>query len=129
MDEMIGLRIKERRKYLNISGAQIKELAGISTGNLSDIENGKSLPSAMAIIQLSKILQCSTDYILLGKPLNSECTDESDIRVDQLIKCFHNMSMPDQDELLMIAQIKVNKGKRQGKSILSEGNNITSGIA
>lgn len=129
MDEMIGLRIKERRKHLNISGAQIKEITGISTGNLSDIENGKSLPSAMAIIQLSKILQCSTDYILLGKPLNYEFSDPSDIRVDQLIKNFHNMSTSDQDELLMIAQIKVNKGKRQGKSILSGGNNITSGIA
>lgn len=129
MDEMIGLRIKERRKYLNISGAQIKELTGISTGNLSDIENGKSLPSAMAIIQLSKILKCSTDYILLGRPLNSELIDPSDIRVDQLIKNFHNMSALDQDELLMIAQIKVSKGKRQERSTPLEGNNITSGIA
>ena len=72
MDNMIGIRIKDRRKALKLTGAQIKEKTGISTGNLSDIENGRSLPSATAIVQLAQILECSTDYILLGKTLNSE---------------------------------------------------------
>jgi len=129
MNEMIGLRIKERRKSLNITGAQIKEMSGISTGNLSDIENGKSLPSATAIIQLANILQCSTDYILLGKSLDSESYDLSDIRVDQLIHHFNNMSKSDQDELLIIAEMKYNKRKDSEEFISSNKNDITSEIA
>ena len=52
MDNMIGQRIKERRNQLNITGKQIKEATGISTGNLSEIENGKILPSATALMEL-----------------------------------------------------------------------------
>ena len=37
MNNMIGQRIKERRKELNITQAQIKNSTGISTGNLSEI--------------------------------------------------------------------------------------------
>ena len=72
MDLMIGERIKNRRKELHLTGKQIKDAVGISTGNLSDIENGKILPSSSALIGLSKVLECSCDYILLGKSHISE---------------------------------------------------------
>ena len=67
MDLEIGYRIKSKRKELNLTGAKIKELTGISTGNLSDIENGKVLPSATSLILLAQVFDCSIDYILLGK--------------------------------------------------------------
>lgn len=115
MDIMIGSRIKERRKAMHLTGAQIKEKTGISTGNLSDIENGKSLPSAIAIIQLSQILECSTDYLLLGKTRESEFQSNSDIRVIQLFNYFQEMSLADQDDILLIAEMKANKRKRNDK--------------
>ena len=37
----IGTRIKQRRKELGLKQLQIKELTGISSGNLSEIENNK----------------------------------------------------------------------------------------
>ena len=126
MDTMIGSRIKERRKFMHLTGAQIKEKTGISTGNLSDIENGKSLPSAIAIIQLSQILECSTDYLLLGKTRESEFDKYSDSRVDLLINYFWEMSLTDQDDILLIAEMKANKRKRNSdiKSSISESSNI-----
>lgn len=66
MDTSIGERIRQLRKSKHITQTQIYEQTGISSGNLSGIESGKSLPSASAVIELSKILQCSTDYILTG---------------------------------------------------------------
>ena len=119
MDNMIGQRIKERRKELHITGSQIKELTGISTGNLSDIENGKSLPSAISIIELAKVLNCSTDYILLGKTRTSELEDISDIRVDKLISFYKKMSEYDQEDLLMTAEMKANKNIKKGTVPLS----------
>lgn len=76
MDNSIGNRIASRRKELGITGKQIKDAIGISTGNLSGIEKGSSLPSATALIGLSKILNCSTDWILTGKALKLESPNE-----------------------------------------------------
>lgn len=63
----IGKRVKQRRKELNITQTQIQQVTNISPGNLSNIENGKYLPSTPALIELSKALQCSIDWILTGK--------------------------------------------------------------
>ena len=38
--QSIGTRIKERRKELKLTQLEIKERAGISSGNMSDIERG-----------------------------------------------------------------------------------------
>lgn len=62
----IGIRIKKRRIELKLTQMQIYEATGISTGNLSDIERGRSLPSSSAIILLSDILKCTTDWLLKG---------------------------------------------------------------
>ena len=67
----IGIRIRQRRKELSLTQTKIKELTGISSGNLSDIENGNKLPSTNAIISLSEVLNCTTDWILKGK--SPEC--------------------------------------------------------
>ena len=68
MNESIGVRLKHRRNELGITLAQISGQTSISSGNLSCIENGKYLPSAVALIELSKVLQCSIDWILACKP-------------------------------------------------------------
>lgn len=119
MDTMIGQRIKTLRKELGITGAQIKESTGISTGNLSGIENGSSLPSAAALIALSQLLGCTTDYILFGETPKSEKKQSSKIGVldedMKLLELFHGMSEDDQEELMMIAQMKYNRVKRDGK--------------
>ena len=68
-----GKRIKNRRLELNLTQSDIKQKTGISTGNLSDIERGRSAPSASALCELSDVLECSVDYILLGNlgiPIN-----------------------------------------------------------
>ena len=83
MNNLIGKRIAERRKSLGITGQQIKDQIGISTGNLSGIEKGNSLPSAAALIGLSKILNCSVDWILKGESLISEEHNEIDPTDDE----------------------------------------------
>ena len=82
MDKSIGERIYSRRKELGITGTQIKNAIGISTGNLSGIEKGSSLPSATALIGLSKILNCSVDWILTGIPVPEECYEKRIILSD-----------------------------------------------
>ena len=136
MNNMIGQRIKERRKELNITQAQIKNSTGISTGNLSEIENGHILPSSAALINLSQILKCSVDYILFGESNISEVTNFSDIRnsiEDDLIRYFRGISEVDQEEILLMTQLKYNRTQkareRNVQSSQLEINKISSEIA
>lgn len=118
MDNMIGQRIKERRKELHITQKQIKDETGISTGNLSEIENGHILPSSAALINLSQILDCSIDYILLGESRISNTQKISDIRThveDDLIRYYRGMSENDQEEILVMAQMKYNRAQKTRK--------------
>lgn len=116
MDNMIGQRIKERRKALKITQTQIQENTSISSGNLSCIENGKYLPSAIALMELSKILDCSIDWILTGNSSISNNNNISDIEESetekQLIDQFRSLSEEDQEEILMMVQLKYNRTKK-----------------
>lgn len=117
MDNMIGQRIKNRRTQLHITGAEIKEQTGISTGNLSSIETGKNFPSSTALIQLSKVLDCSVDWILFGKTPKSEIIDFSgiDISEQQFINQFNALSEDDKEEIIMLVQMKYNRIQHSGK--------------
>ena len=133
MDTMIGQRIKERRKELHITQTQIQEHCGISSGNLSGIETGRYLPSAVSLIELARILDCSVDWILTGESSNSKNLSFVDIKENdrKLLDYFHDMSEADQEDLLLIAEMKDNKGKRQGnaKSSPSENDDLSSETA
>ena len=49
---------------------EISEKTGLSTGNVSDLENNKFLPSANSLIKFSKIFDIHIDWILTGeKPI------------------------------------------------------------
>lgn len=113
MDNMIGQRIKQRRKELHITQTEVQATCGISSGNLSGIETGRYLPSAIALVELAKILQCSVDWILTGKSLISNNFDFKDLNESerQLLNYFSLMSDIDKEDLLMIARMKANKRK------------------
>lgn len=134
MNNMIGQRIKERRKELKITQTQIQEQTSVTSGNLSCIENGKYLPSSVALLELSRVLDCSIDWILTGKSSinkNLSYLDITDSTDRKLLNFFHEMSATDQEDLLLIAEMKANKGKSQrvAKSYHSDSDNTESETA
>lgn len=126
----IGNRIKQRRKELGLTQVQIHAQTGISSGNLSLIENGKTLPSSSALINLSDLLQCSIDYLLKGVSLNSNndeifnFKDSLDVSPEdkQLLENFHKLHIDDQDEILAMIELKL-KRKTQGRKSFHSGQN------
>lgn len=114
MDNMIGQRIKSRRKELKITLKQIEEKCGIATGNLSGIETGRYLPSAVALIELSKILECSTDWILTGKSLKSTNIEMFDIKESEkrLLDNYRCLNTDNQEEVLDYIEFKINRQKK-----------------
>lgn len=119
----IGSRIKNRRKELGLTQMQIKEATGISSGNLSDIENGNKLPSTPTLISLSNVLDCSIDWMLKGEIPKSENMFFSNENTKELVDLFMELSDDDQEELLMIAQMKVTKRKRKRETMSSHSEN------
>lgn len=108
----IGTRIKQRRKELSLTQLQIKQETGISSGNLSDIENGNKLPSTPALISLSTILDCSIDWILKGETLKSESSILSDERESLMINGFRELPEEEKEELIEILQMKLRKAQK-----------------
>lgn len=122
MENMIGQRIKERRKELKITQTQIQQETSISSGNLSCIENGKYLPSAVALLELSKILDCSIDWMLTGKSSISESSAILDNKETKLLNGFRELSEDDQEELIGLLEMKLRKThKARGTSAKSSG--------
>jgi transcriptional regulator with XRE-family HTH domain len=68
----IGKRIRFIRKANNLTLTDINKKTGLSTGNLSELENDKFLPSANALIQFRKIFNTSIDWILTGEEYNTD---------------------------------------------------------
>lgn len=120
MDNVIGDRIKKRRKELKLTQVQIKELCGISNGNLSDFENGNKTPSANSLVALSKALHVSTDWILTGKDHKEDISDVILSECENnLLTLFRDLDLDDQEEILDIVEMKIRRKKRLAKSSTS----------
>ena len=120
----IGTRIKQRRKELGLTQVQIKQATGISSGNMSEIENGNKLPSTPALISLSAILDCSIDWMLKGETPKRENVLLSDERDIQLLEGFRELSEEDKDELMEILEMKLRKLKK-GKDMVAKSSGLT----
>lgn len=110
--EDIGQRIKKKRKELGLTQLEIRELAGISSGNLSDLENGKKTPSAQTLIALSKVLQCSIDWILTGYSNDDEKIVLTDKREISIVKGFRKLDKKGKEEFIGILNVKLHISKK-----------------
>lgn len=115
---MVGERIRKRRKELQLTQEQIKNETGISSGNLSDIENGNRLPSTPALLSLSKVLKCSTDWILTGTSPTSENTEFSetgDIKHIKFNNLYSLLNDQEKNEILELMEFKIFKRQQLEK--------------
>jgi transcriptional regulator with XRE-family HTH domain len=112
--ETVGSRIKQRRNELKLTQKQIYTETGISSGNLSDIENGKVLPSSSALINLSNILQCSIDWMLKGNSLITE-NGNDDIQ-ENYLTLFNELTTEEQTDIVELMEFKVFKRQKDEMS-------------
>lgn len=94
----IGERIKYARKMRNLTITQLKEITALSTGNLSDLENNKAMPSANALIKLTEALGVSIDWILLGKDFDTSNDSIKEILSDKDLELLKNYNLLPKDK-------------------------------
>lgn len=63
----IGENLRQLRTERNISQTEIAEKLGITQVFISRAENNTKKLSVEQVFELSKILECSTDAIIIGK--------------------------------------------------------------
>lgn len=63
----MGTRILARRKEFNWTQEQLAEKAGVTTQTISSAERGSKALRPENIANVSAALNCTTDYLLLGK--------------------------------------------------------------
>lgn len=77
----IGSRIKAYRKSIGLSQEKLAEMIFVSPHYIYEIERGSKSMSLETLIDLSKALKLSTDYILFG-----DCADETESLYGQMEK-------------------------------------------
>lgn len=129
MDNMIGIRIREMRNKQGLTPKDIKELTGIGSGHLSELENSKKFPSTPTLIKLAQLFNCTTDWILFGETHNCESHDASIPTRESEIMCMYKELDPDdQTEIYEIMALKLKLKEKRKKSSPSDVES-NSGIA
>lgn len=64
MIEGLGQRLQEQRRLHRLSQEDVAKALNISASVVSNYESGSRTPSLYAIIALSNLYNCSTDYLL-----------------------------------------------------------------
>ncbi|WP_172408146.1 helix-turn-helix transcriptional regulator [Desulfosporosinus sp. FKA] len=65
MDNIVGHRIREERKRLNLTQDELAQKINVSGKSvISNYEQGYSKPDLDTIITLAKLFDCSSDYLL-----------------------------------------------------------------
>lgn len=87
----VAYRLKSARTKTGLNISEVAQQTGLSVGNLSELENGKYLPSTKSLILLSDIYKVSIDWIVKGKlsdelPPNNEQIIVPDKRLREFLR-------------------------------------------
>ena len=71
----IGQRIQKLRMENGVTAVDMSELLGITSNQLSRIENGRTKCKLEHIFALAQMFSCSSDYLLFGRSESENCDD------------------------------------------------------
>src|SRR5882672_6928577 len=76
LDKHIGNKIKERRKILDLTQAELAKILGLSHQQVQRYESGENAPSMARLLEIANVLNVKPQYFyenapLLRKPLTN----------------------------------------------------------
>lgn len=87
----VGLRIKQKRKALSMSQADLATLIGASTQHISNIENARSKISLEKLVSIANVLNCTLDELLFDSIKN--CKPIAQNEIAELLDTFTNQEL------------------------------------
>lgn len=98
----LGEKIRFLRKEKKMTLKNLSEITNISVSFLSDIENGRSMPSVDSLSLITRALGVTVSYVLSEEPAANEHKEE----LDNLLKDYNKWSSQDKSELLHYLRAK-----------------------
>ena len=95
MDENFAQRLKSRRKALELSQKQLSEFTEISAKTIQNYEYGDN-PKGPNLVRLSRALNCSIDWLLLGSGWGSEDSEQEHDELIYLPKVLPRLNSADE---------------------------------
>ncbi len=95
--ELLGRKIRQRRKEKKYTLEQLAEKLDVSTTFIGQIERAKGIPSLETLVKIANALEASTDSLLFGDLNNKSGNNHFIDKVAELTETF----TPGEKELLL----------------------------
>lgn len=103
--------LKEIRKRKKLTQVRLSIDMEVSQELISQYERGISLPTISNLIKLSKIFNCSTDYLLglTNNPKKASFLTQAEIENQCFLNKYHSLDKENQEHLLNYLDFLVSK--------------------
>lgn len=100
-NQEIGIRIAELRRSHKLTQEALAEKLNVTTKHISHVERGCASLSVKALTELSRIFDCSIDYIIFGVSGDRATA----LLPDTILEILHSGRKDDIDRLIRYLQI------------------------
>ena len=97
----IGIRIAELRRVHKLTQEALAEKLNVTTKHISHVERGCTSLSLKTLVELSRIFDCSLDYIIFGEPHDKALAPLP----DTILEILHSGQRDDIDRLVRYLEI------------------------
>ncbi|WEG14114.1 helix-turn-helix transcriptional regulator [Pullulanibacillus sp. KACC 23026] len=106
LKKQMGQRIKEERLNLDLSQDALAEKLGMKRANVSNYEAGRVVPPGNILLEMSKIFNVSTDYLLCKTDTpNSDIESSLDDDIRTIQRGYRRMTNKDRKKMMNIIKV------------------------
>lgn len=102
--KLMGSRIREERLKSGMSQDELAEKLGMKRANISNYEAGRVIPPGNILLELSKIFNVTTDY-LLGLSIDAEENISIDDNLMQIQRAKRKLNMENRNRMDKMLEI------------------------
>lgn len=99
--QQIGMRIAEMRRAHKLTQEALAEKLNVTAKHISHVERGCASLSVKALTELSRIFDCSIDYIIFGASADKATA----LLPDTILEILYSGQQDDIDRLIRYLQI------------------------
>lgn len=114
-----GDKIKNLRTDADLKQKEVAEIIKVSRSSISSYEQNKNQPDLHAVIELAKLFNVSTDYLLGLSEYKTSWVDETEcistnsdnVKIVELLNDIKKLDKPDVSHLVELINIMKNQNK------------------
>ena len=114
-----GDKIKNLRTDADLKQKEVAEILKVSRSSISSYEQNKNQPDLHAVIELAKLFNVSTDYLLGLSEYKTSWVDETgfisrnsdNVKIVELLNDIKKLDKPDVSHLVELINIMKNQNK------------------